>query len=134
MARQQNQQPKWSGEALAALEPYNEAYSKGLRTVAYGLALSEGVERILVKHVDSASRILAANSHDSKPWYKRHEWEVAAGGTLVGISASVPDVISGFCGPNSGWNTATPIVMTIMIGVGVALVLHGVLCGRGFFA
>jgi hypothetical protein len=128
-------QPNWSDEAGQAWGSYAKEFRDGLKKIDEGLATAEHSEQVLVRHLDEAFRILAARSHTLKPWYKRHEWELGVGGTLMGLAFSIPDFVSGFV-PDDGprKRAITPSMMVLLIGFGAFLFLHGFLRGRGLFS
>lgn len=125
----------WSNEAKSALKPIDKAYASSMRSVAFGLAVGERSERVLVKHVEEAYRVLAASAHDMKPWYKRTQTESAIGGAILGFSFAIPDVIAGFCPTES--TTRSAITQAVMGGLmlgGTIMTVHAILRGRGVFS
>ncbi|MDP1798932.1 MAG: hypothetical protein Q8K78_15665, partial [Planctomycetaceae bacterium] len=76
--------------------------------------------------VTEAFHLLAAAGNKRIPWYSRHETEIAFGGGLCGASASVNDFICGLYPKDTPWREAIiAAVMTLMIGCGVFLMVHG---------
>jgi hypothetical protein len=127
--------PSRIGAKKPARGRYSKEYRDGLKKIADGLATAEGSEQVLVRHLDEAFRILAARSHSTKPWFKRHEWEIGLGGTLVGLSFSIPDFIAGFVPDDGALRRAViPSLMLLLMGFGLFLFVHGFLRGRGFFS
>ena len=126
--------PVWGNEARKAAGQTAKTYEHALRQIAEGLARYESCERVLENHVKESSRVLAVSGNNRKPWYKRHELEITAGGGLVGASCSVPDFISGFFPDDSNLKRAIVCAaMIVMIGIGLFLVIHGWLRIRGVF-
>lgn len=126
--------PPWSPEAQEALKAHHKSHAQAIQRIAYGLAVGERTETVVVRHVDEAARVLAAGAHSPKPWYKRHEAEVAIGGILLGAAGAIPDWFGGFFPDDSPWRRAIePVMMAGLVIVGGLLMFHGWLCRRGFF-
>lgn len=121
-------EPSWTQEARSELSKVGKDYNAALKSIALGIAIGERSERVLAPHVHDAFRVLAAAGNARKPWYKRHELEVAVGGTLIGASTAVPDFLSGFFPDDSQWKRVTVCVaMLLMLIIGAFLVIHGIL-------
>ena len=124
----------WSKEAQSALKPIDKAYSAALRQIAYGLAVGERSERVLVKHVEESYRVLAAAAHDLKPWYKRSATESAIGGAMIGLSFAAPDLVSCFMAESTSRTAVSQSLVVASCLIGCLLTVHAILRGNGFFS
>jgi uncharacterized membrane protein YcjF (UPF0283 family) len=118
--------PSWGREASALRTQHCDDFKQSLKDIAEGIARHEPSEKVLERHVTEAFVLLAIAGNDRRPWWSRHEIEIAAGGTLVGASASVPEWIKAFYPVDSEWRQAIIYAMTLIaIAIGVFLVVHG---------
>jgi hypothetical protein len=126
----------WITESNRRLGTLTSDYNTALEEIAAALAKHEGADRVMVKHVDEAFRVLAASSNNRRPWYARHESEIAAGSVLFTGSFSLAENVTKFLMSLSwcqDWNLSwlTPSLTAALLLFGVLLVLHGFLRQRG---
>jgi hypothetical protein len=125
-------------ESEGHLRRLTSEYRNALTEIATALARQERAERVLVKHVDEAFRILAASSNNRRPWYQRHETEIAFGAAAVtgGYSfaqnATAVLLLLNWCQP-SFLEWLPPCLTAAIWLIGGFMVLHGFLRQRGVF-
>ncbi len=126
----------WVTESEAHVRHLASEYRDALTEIATALARHEGAERVLVKHVDEAFRILSAASNNRRPWYARHESEIALGAAALTGAWSFWHSLTEFlvtlkwCQP--AWLVWLPQCLSGAIWlVGGFLILHGFLRQRG---
>lgn len=118
--------PSWSSEAKSLLKQSSDDFKQSLKDISEGIARHEPSERVLERHVKEAFALLAIAGNKRRPWYLRHELEIAVGGMLLGASTSVRSIAEVFFPADTPWRQAIVLAVTIvLIGAGLLLVVHG---------
>lgn len=84
----------WTRDAQQALSSASSDFKQSLKDISEALARTDQSEKVLKKHVDESFDVLALSGNRRRHWMERHESAIWFGGIMMGVSASVNDVIN----------------------------------------
>lgn len=116
---------KFTPEAWDQVREISDRFKDDLSIVAECLASQDGLERVLVTHVDHAKNSLRKTGFRRVRFFQKTEFEVGVGSALIGVAFSLGDILDVM--PYGDWiaESARPGIFTSIALCGSVLLIHG---------
>ena len=119
------EKPKFTKEAFDASAQVAEDFKDDLQIVAQRIASQDGVERVLISHVESARCFLRKAGYRHVWFFKRPEFELGIGTGLAGAAIGLDDFLKVLPGGSHIPADTEPLIFVATALIGGLLAIHG---------